>query len=101
MENLVDWKIVLQLGPIALMGLIVHLLEKWDSARKKPYYLGSRFLKENWPSYAIAFIVCFVGLIFIANGIELLPLKTKVVVAFAIGVTGGSLVRSFVTRKNQ
>jgi len=98
MEKLIDWNIVLQLFPFVLLGLAVHFLDKLDSARKKADFTFKIFWKINLLGYISAIIICIVGLAFMGNSIELVAGTSKMVIAFSIGIGGGSLVRSFVSK---
>jgi hypothetical protein len=95
---LMDWHIVLQLVWFVLAGLLVHFLDKLDSAKKKDGFTWKEFWKQNLISYITATIVCVVGLAFLGNSIEMVSGTSKMVIAFAIGFGGGSLVRSFITK---
>ena len=94
-----DWGAFLQLFPITLIGLAIHVLSKLKSAKSKPGFTMPLFWKLNYLSYVIAFLFCIIGLIWISAGIILLPSVAPWIVAFVIGVGGGSLVRKFVNSK--
>jgi hypothetical protein len=96
--SLINWHIVLQLFPFVILGLAVHFLNKLDSAKKCADFTIKRFWKENLLGYISAIIFCMVGLAFIGNSIELVAGTSKMVIAFSMGVGGGSLIRSFISK---
>ena len=89
--NWVDFK---SLMPITMLGLLIHFLSKLRSARKKKDYSWSKFKYLNWIDYLISFLFCIAGIYFMSSGIRLIPGQvTEIVVAFILGVGGGSLVK--------
>jgi len=96
-----DWSILLNYGWLTLLGLFVHFLDKLDSARAKPEFTWGEFRRKNMIGYITATIMCFVGLLLMGDGIELVPGATKVVITFGIGFGGGSMVRSAVSKYMQ
>lgn len=81
-----------------LAGLAVHILNKIDTARRKPGFTFGSFIILNWIGYTMSLILCTVGLFFLADGIEMMPGVHRWVVSFSIGLSGGSIVRSVLSK---
>lgn len=95
---LIDWHIILQLGWLTALGLIAHLLDKMIDAKKIPGFSWKIFWDQNFLVYVVSSILCFIGLVLISSGIEMVPGNTKIVIAFGLGYGGGAMVRSFLKK---
>jgi len=93
-ETTTNWIDFISLMPITFVGLLIHGLSKLKSARKKEGYKWEMFLYLNWLDYLISFLFCMVGIYWMASGIRLMEGQiSELIVAFVLGVGGGSLVK--------
>jgi len=95
---MIDWMVFLQLLPFTIAGLLVHLLDKWDSARRKSDYSWGEFKRQNLVGYISATLATFTGLAWMAGGVEMVPGGIQIVIAFALGFGGGYMIRSFIQK---
>ena len=98
---MIDWSTFFSLSPLMLAGLIVHILNKVDTARRRKGFTMETFLRLNGIGYMVALILSTVGLLFLSGGIDLMPGVNRIVVAFMIGFGGGSMIRSLVAKPKQ
>jgi hypothetical protein len=97
METII-WADFWYLLPFMVAGLVVHILNKIDTARRRPGYVFRTFIYLNGIGYLVSLILCAVGLAFLASGIDLIPGVGKMVVSFTLGFGGGSLIRSWTAK---
>lgn len=91
MEQLINWLLFFQMLPFMLFGFCMYILTKFAVAVKQPDYSFKTFVKRNELNWILSFLYCVVGCYFFIRGIGEYGTHLPDIVAFILGITGGSL----------